>query len=333
MLALAVLLAAVGDSGLRAAAEPLVLADATGNEAAMEAGVKTATHEAAPDSQESPAREMQAKVNEKVMAALKKIKSGRGGGRELNPSQEVVTVIPGRNVEVPISADHLNRIVTPFEEPAVHTVDKAKTKIDGNSVYVSIGADDGPAAMFITDRGQDDPSISLTLVPKVTTPKEVRLKLDGNWPVTISGGSGTLVGGSSKAAKWEKSQPYMDAIQQVLLHIARGEVPQGYNMRDYFNYDPKVTCRLPVQIDPRQVLEGHNFQVIVSRLTNKSSAPLVLNEEACYHPGVRAVALWPWARLEPRQSAELYVVVQRSSPQSPRMRPSVINTLPGEVTR
>lgn len=286
----------------------------------------------APDSQDSPAKERDSEVSGRVMAALAKIKAGRArGGKELSSSREVVTVTPGRNVVIYVAGDHLNRIVTPFEEPAIHTVDKAKTRIDGNSVYVSLGKDDGPAAMFITEKGQDDPSISLTLVTKDMPPKEVRLKLDGNWPVTIGGAA---VSPTGKAAKWEQKQPsYVDVIEQVLLHTARGQIPQGYNLRDYFNYDPPISCRLPVKIEPRQVLEGSSFMVVISRITNRSSSPLVVNEEACYRPGVRAVAVWPRVRMEPRQTAELYTVMQRSSPQAPRLRPSILQSLPGEVSR
>lgn len=325
-------MAAVGDSQPQAAAEPILVAAASGSEQSGGAASKGA--HSAPDSQDSPAKERDSEVSRRVMAAMAKIKAGqaRSGGKELASSREVVTVTPGRNVVINVAGDHLNRIVTPFELPAIHTVDKAKTRVDGNSLYVSLGKDDGPAAMFITETGQDDPSISLTLVPKEMAPREVRLKLDGNWPVTIGGTS--VSSPTSKAAKWEQKQPsYVDVIEQVLLRSARGEIPQGYNLRDYFNYDPKVSCRLPLEIEPRQVLEGSSFMVVISRITNRSSSPLVVNEEACYRPGVRAVAVWPRVRMEPRQAAELYVVMQRSSPQPPRIRPSVLHPLPGEVSR
>lgn len=334
---LAGLLAAAGDIRPQAAAETVTSAAASGREPVAGTGEKqqnTRVNETAPDSQEPPVpgKEKEAEVNRRVMAALEKIKKGQGksGGRELASSREVIVVTPGRNSVVNVASDHLNRIVTPFNDPVIHTVDKAKTKTDGNAVYVSLGRDDGPAALFINERGQDDPSISLTLVPKEVAPREVRLKLDGNWPVTVGG---ALVA-SSKAAKWEQKQPsYVDLIEKVLRSTALGEIPQGYNMRDYFNYDPQVSCRLPVSIEPRQVLEGSSFMVVISRMTNRSSSPLLVNEEACYRPGVRAVAVWPRVRLEPRQTAELYTVMQRSAPQPPRVRPSVLKLLPGEVAR
>lgn len=338
MALLAALLASAGDSGLIAAGEPQMATAASGKETIEVAAAKSQASPE-PDSQESPAireKVKEADVSQAVLTALSKIKSGQGksGGKEHASSREVLTVTPGRNMVVSVAGDHLNRIVTPFENPHINTVSKAKTKVEGNTLYVSLGKDDGPAAVFITEEGQDDPSISLTLEPKEIAPREVRLKLDGNFPVS-AGGAGVPAAsqGSGKAAKWEKSQAYVDAIEQVLLRTARGEVPPGYNLRDYFNYDPQVSTRLPVTIEPRQVLEGHSFLVVIARMTNRSSSTLVINEEAFYRPGVRAVAVWPRVRLEPKQTSELYVVHQRVSPSSPRMRPSVLNLLPGEVRR
>jgi conjugal transfer pilus assembly protein TraK len=335
---LAGLLAFAGDSYLTAAGEPQMPAAASGKETIEVAAAKS---QAAPepDSQESPAireKDNGTQVSQAVMTALSKIKAGQGksGGKEHASSREVLTVTPGRNMVVSVAGDHLNRIVTPFEKPAVNTVSKVKHQVYANAVYVSLGMDDGPAALFITEDGEEDSAISLTLEPKEIAPREVRLKLDGNFPVSAGGvGAPAASQGSGKAAKWEKSQAYVDAIEQVLLRTARGEVPPGYNLRDYFNYDPQVSTRLPVTIEPRQVLEGHSFLVVIARMTNRSSSTLVISEEAFYRPGVRAVAVWPRVRLEPKQTSELYVVHQRSTPSSPRTRPSVLNLLPGEVRR
>jgi len=285
-------------------------------------------------SQETVAAQKEVEVSRRVTNALAKIKAGavQRGSRSPSTSLEVVQVSPGRNETITVAGDHLNRIVTPFENPVAHTVDKAKVKVDGNSLYVSLGKDDGPAALFITEEGEQDPSISLTLLPKEVPPREVRLKLNGNWPVSVGAGGVSAVSGG-KAARWEKSLPYEAAIEEVLRRTALGEVPPGYSLRDYFNYDPQVSCRLPAQIEPRQVLEGHNFLVVVSRMTNRSPSSLTVTEEACYRPGVRAVAVWPRVRLEPRQTAELYLVFQRTSPRPPRLRPNVLGLLPGEVRR
>jgi conjugal transfer pilus assembly protein TraK len=280
-----------------------------------------------PAAAEKPAAESagaSVEVPEAIMAALNQVNQGgkrpRRSARVEAAQGGVIKVSPGRNVTLTVAGDQLNRIVTPFTNPLVHTVSKAKISVDGSVVYVSLAQEDGPATMFITENGESDPSISLTLTPAMAPPREVRLELSGGGPVVSVS--------ARKSARWEKSQPYTEAIEKVMLSTARGEVPPGYNLRDFIARDPAPRCRLPVKVEPRQVLEGHNFLVVVSRLTNLSSQQLMMAESACYQEGVRAVAVWPKVSLGPRQSTELYVVYQREMGQKPGKRPSVLHPRP-----
>jgi hypothetical protein len=256
-----------------------------------------------------------------IMAELRKVNRAEKRSRQrrgVNTAQgSVIKVTPGRNVTLNVAADQLNRIVTPFTNPVVHKVNSAKVSIDGSVVYVSISGQDGPASMFITENGESDPSISLSLVPSEVAPREIRLE--------FAGGAAVVSMSSGKAKKWEKDQPYTEAIEKVMLRTARGQVPPGYNLRQFISRDPYPRCSLPVQIEPSQVLEGHNFMVVVSKLTNLSSGQLMMDESSCYAPGVRAVAVWPRVSLAPHQSTELYVVYQQQLGQSPRLRPSVLH--------
>jgi hypothetical protein len=79
-----------------------------------------------------------------------------------------------------------------------------------------------------------------------------------------------------------------------------------------------------MRVEPRQVLEGHNFLVIVSRLTNVSSGTLMMDESSCYQEGMRAVAVWPHVELSPGQSTELYVLAGRDFGHKRGRRPSVL---------
>lgn len=283
------------------------------------------TPAAAAEPQSSPGQEVIA-VREEIMTALKKVNTGAKRSRSAGvstASSNVVKVESGRNVTLTVAGDQLNRIVTPFTNPLVHTVSKAKINVDGSVVYVSLAQEDGPSTMFITETGESDPSISLTLAPQAVPPREVRL--------TLAGGVGPVVSVSgSKSAKWEKSQPYTEALEKVMVGTARGEVPPGYNLRNLASHDPSPRCRMAVQVEPRQVLEGHNLLVVVSRLTNISSQQLMVDESACYQEGVRAVAVWPQVSLAPRQSTELYVVYQREMGQKPVKRPNVLQPRPAE---
>jgi len=261
-------------------------------------------------------------VPAKIMAAIDQINLARqSSGKQKSPvnvNQEgnEVKVESGRNIILAVAGGHLNRLITPFEDPVVHTVSKAKINVEGSVIYASLALDDGPTTMFVTERSDSDPALSLTLVPKAIPPREIRLTLE-------SGGS--VMSFSGKSVKWEKSQPYIEALEKVILETARGQVPPGYSLRYPVNYDPLPRCRLPVQVESRQVLEGHNFIVVVSRLTNVSSESLLVDESSCYQEGVRAVAVWPQVRLSPKESTELYIVYQRDFGKKPRVRPNVLH--------
>lgn len=267
-----------------------------------------------------------------ILAAVKKV--NEKSSRKRAPSAVTmeqsgnIKVQPGHNITVTVAGNELNAIFTPFTNPIVHRARKSsKINVDGSVVYIAIPMADGPTSIFINENGESDPSISLTLVPRENIPpRQIRLEFAGGGPVTnFSAG---------KSAKWEKSQPYTDAIEKVMLGTARGEVPPGYNLRNPINLDPRPRCNLPVNIEPRQVLEGHSFLVVISKLTNISSSPLQFNESACYQPGVRAVSVWPQVNLNPRQSAELYVLFGRDGVQQPGKRPSVLyQTSPAQSKR
>jgi len=252
----------------------------------------------------------------RVIAAVQ-ARKGQQGAKAVAAS-ETVKVAPGQNTVLVVAGNNLNRLVTPFQSPVVNTVSNAKLKVDGSIIYVSLGLDDGPTTLFITEDGEPEPALSVTLMPQQVPPREIRLALEGGWPVRAGAGN------NPKAAKWEKNEPYLEAISEVIMRVARNELPQGYNLRRPVAMDPRPACKLPVEVEPGQVLEGHNLLVVVSRLTNVSSGTLLVDESACYRPGVRAVAVWPKVQLGPRESTELYVVFGRDAVNPPKARPSVL---------
>lgn len=252
-----------------------------------------------------------------VMASVQAKKSRRAAVSQAAVSSgETVRVAPGRNVVLVVAGNNLNRILTPFQHPVVNTVSNAKLKVDGSILYVSLGLEDGATTLFISEEGEPEQALSVTLMPQQVPPREIKLTLEGGWPVRS--------GGTKAAAKWEKSEPYLDAVSEVIMRIARAEMPQGYNMRRPEAHDPRPRSSLPVLVEPAQVLEGHNLLVVVSRLTNQSSGQLMVDESSFYGPGVRAVAVWPKVQLRPRESTELFVVFGRNDPHSPKNRPSVL---------
>lgn len=79
-----------------------------------------------------------------------------------------------------------------------------------------------PISLFITDKGNENVAISLTLLPRKIPSREVHLTLNSQDLQTVYT--------SSEAEKWEKSQPYVSGIKKALREIALQRVPSGYQL-------------------------------------------------------------------------------------------------------
>lgn len=214
-----------------------------------------------------------------------------------------LTVKPGVNEIVPVAIDHLNRIVTPFSTPVVQTSSGATTNIKDNVVYVATNAET-PVTMFITEEGSQSVAVSLTLLPQKIPPRELFVALDGAL-------SNPAFVGSTKAEKWETSQPYVDTLRDLLRSVALGTTPQGYTLHNLEPGVPLPHCAQPgMEFDFRngQILMGHKLSVSIGVARNVSGQPLEFREAACGDWDVAAVAAWPRNVLAPNERTEVYVV-------------------------
>lgn len=234
-------------------------------------------------------------------------------------SATALTVRPGQNNIVPIASHpHLNRIVTPFAYPVVHTGNQTATmEQEGRVIYIAAPRNE-TVTLFITDgEREESDAISLTLAAGPIPPQEVRLELQGQ--------QHTVGPAGHRAAAYENSYPHYDLIRNVLRAAAKGNVPNGYNLRRSNDADPLVLCE-GVATRPAQVLEGRSLFVLISEARNTSSRAIEVKEQECYQQGVLAISLWPSPRIQPGQSAELFAVFARESLEvNERQRPSLLN--------
>lgn len=253
------------------------------------------------------------------------LSAGAGGmSEQIDTAKDTtVSVMPGVVEVQPIAKGYLNRIITPFENPRVYTINPIDTKVDGNVVYVSTRADqpDGPVDIYITDitEGADDTAISLSLTPMDIPAREMRIKFVGR----SGGGSGL-----KSAQKWETSQPYVSSIKELMKALAINQLPQGYSLSA--TKGVQARCEIPGFVTKLgQVIDGHNFRVAVFVVRNVSNVPREITEQACYRKGVAAVAAWPSAMLDPNKEAELFVVLRmdvEDKVESAPARPSLISS-------
>tara|TARA_R110001583_G_scaffold1028_2_gene8893 strand:+ start:282 stop:1265 length:984 start_codon:yes stop_codon:yes gene_type:complete len=246
-------------------------------------------------------------------------------------SKSEITVEPGVNQLIVIAVGHPNRIVTPFENVTVTSAEQAgegdecgNICIKENVIYVATDQEDKPITMFVTEQGNEDRAISLTLVAKEIPPKEIFLKLP-------DGEMFARGGGSSKAKAWENSQPYVESVKKLLRNVALGTIPQGYTLGKIPANVEQVNCPYPgmdIDFSNGQYMIGHNLRVLVGVATNISDNPIELNEAVCADHRTAAIAGWPYNYLEPGQATELYIVRKRiKEVDQQSVRPSLIGSM------
>lgn len=217
----------------------------------------------------------------------------------------IIVVESGVNQIVPVAVGHLNRLVTPFQAPAVPTVSGAKIEVKGNVVYISTD-EEVPVSIFITEKGDESRAINLTLIPQRIPPRELFLQM----PDIVAGFGAGIPAANARAQGWETSQPYVETLRALFRHLALGEVPQGYSI-----LRPSASMKLPqcsmqgLNVDFRngQVLQGHSFVVYVGVARNVSGDPVEITEAGCADWHTAAVAGWPHTMVAPGQATEIYV--------------------------
>lgn len=231
--------------------------------------------------------------------------------------KKTIEVVPGVNYVVPISKGHLNRIITPFADPVVHTTSSAQISTQGSVLYVASSVS-GPTTMYISPDGNQHVALSLTLVPKAIPPRAVTL--------SVKSDSGRVWSSSVRAGEWEQARPYVQTLKKVMRQLALGQIPPGYGLHAWQKGDPRMTCaQLGLKVEAGQILTGSNLIALVGVATNVADRRLEINEASCRHSSVLAVAAWPDAILGPGDQTELYIIMQRPEPgHETRVRPSLL---------
>ncbi|WP_224424410.1 type-F conjugative transfer system secretin TraK [Modicisalibacter sp. MOD 31.J] len=233
------------------------------------------------------------------------------------PTRNTVALVPGVNQVIKIARGHLNRIITPFENPVVHTTSTAKVNTEGQVLYVA-SQSSSPSTLYVSPEGQRDLALSITLLPRGIAPREVRL--------SIAGAPGRVYASAARAGEWERSRPYVHTIKDAVSRLALGEVPPGYGLREWRSSDAPMNCAQPgIEVNPGQVLSGSELILLVGTATNNANERLEIEEATCRRAGVLAVAAWPKASLAPGERTELYIVMRRAlETVESRQRPSLI---------
>jgi conjugal transfer pilus assembly protein TraK len=238
--------------------------------------------------------------------------------------QQHIQVKPGINELMPIAIGHLNRLVTPFENPVVTTTSQATTSTKGKIVYVAT-ADETPVTLYITPGDNQDIALSLTLIPKRIPAREIHLSLDHDTVQTLSKLQQKQASATSLPASQEQS--YITQLKNLFRDLGLQKTPAGFALREPSSAEHIHCQQNALSIQTGQALEDQDRVVLVGVARNTGLASIELDERSCVGSGddVLAVAAWPKVVLAPKETTEVYLVVRRSPDDATSLRPSLLN--------
>lgn len=255
-----------------------------------------------------------------VTQMKKKVSSVKPVGIQNEQKAVAVTVVPGVTELVEVAQNYYNRIVTPFENPKLISVNPLDFKKEGNVIFIQ-PKQQQPVGVYILPQNsnEDSRAISLALVPKKIPPKTIEL----SWPKSTQAAN-VSTARSKRAEKWETSANYEQTLLKVNRLLAKGDMPPGYDIR---NANQSYRCDFAgLQVTVGQVLEGSLFQVLVAKAENTSRGGYMIVEESCFSEGVVAISTWPRTYLESGEKTEMYIVKKKASKSSaPEVRTRLVN--------
>nr|WP_312130899.1 type-F conjugative transfer system secretin TraK [Stenotrophomonas pavanii] len=298
-----------GNKGIASTAEPTVIQQGGGT------AIPQARSPMPPDAAQLQSMEVQAaSVAGQIPVRPKKV---------LPAPPPMIDVDAGVNKSFGIALQHLNQIVTPFREPEIKTTSVASINVEKGVVYVSTLLGDEIALLIYEKGGDPANSMSLTLVPDAINPVSVKVNLRG---YQAGDSYGSAVASTEMARGWEMDQPFLEVVKSTFRELALGRVPDGYGFQSIKRIPAEMPrCSFPgFEIEPLQIVTGNSMMVIVSRLTNRNHTAQQVDESGCESERLVGATTWPSAKLEPGQSAELYLAVRQVFGKAMNQRPSVV---------
>jgi len=238
--------------------------------------------------------------------------NSNGAGEGLTDAQKsllstgtaAVTVKPGVTNIFPVSLGHVNRIATPFHKAGVRTEASSGVEVSQNVIYVT-PTSDTPISLLVTEDGDETTVLSITLVPRLIPPVVLTLQLPAD-----PGGTAPAPGDNLMAANFERSEPYVDVLRDLLRGLAVNTIPTGYDLEQNADLADAPRCQdspVPVDFARGQKIVGSGIEVDIGVVKNTAATPLEFNESWCNQAGVMAVAINPTPVIEPGASDEIYV--------------------------
>jgi conjugal transfer pilus assembly protein TraK len=271
--------------------------------------VSKPTHEQVKESQGGAIQEV--KKRPKILNKTTEItrSNPKNNDKETQDSQSwgAIKPKPGRTEKVVIARGKLNRIVTPYADPKVLTVDQVETKVDGSAVYIATDSA-LPVSLFISD-AETGIASSIQLVPEeIGTPVEITIESDnGKLTQAENANAGALTG-----KELHQDTPYITEVKMIMQSLGKQQIPQGFTLEEVTDEVRSFTVCHDANLTfwPGQMLSGHGSRILVEVAQNNGVSPIVFEEAFCANEHTMAVAAWPKIRLEPGEKTEVYILMR-----------------------
>ncbi len=239
---------------------------------------------------------------------VKKTKEKVEHNPDLSLGAIVIKPRPGMTESAVIKRGKMNRIITPFDDVKVITMDPIETKIEGRDLYI-VTESEVPVSLYIMSQNNEGTTLSLQLVPK-----------DSIAPVEIKiADTGQHVTAENNDNRYNKpSLPYVNEIKSIMQSMGKQLIPSGFTLSDLtpsitnttFCHDPNLTFL------PGQVLTGASMKMVVLVAQNTNSTPVNFEESSCANESVISVAAWPKISLNPGDKTEVYILMRSGGDES-----------------
>lgn len=221
-----------------------------------------------------------------------------------------------QQIQINISDKHINRIITPFKNPSLKmdSVENISYKLIDNVIYLST-SNKQPIGLFVTEKGDELTSVKLLLVPRTIAPQEIVLD------------ELTNVFSSLSAKQFERSQPHVDKIKNVLTDLAKYNIPQGYSMGNANGYYMPACNQLGLTFNfhDGQHFDGGDYVVSVAVVKNESPIDIEIKETNCIDRRIVGIAAYPRVMLKPNSKTELFVMMRKEQIEAIQKRQSLVN--------
>lgn len=248
-----------------------------------------------------------------LMILLMLLASAASAGPTPADGIERILIHNGGVVRSVVAIGQLNRIVLPFEQPEVRTLNPATTELQGRVLYLA-PVDDAPVHLMIADTRDESRALTLSLTPREVSPREIQLSIREDAEFTDPPPSGDRVSA-------EPSDHAEDPVRQALKTLALGSVPEGYRIRPPSQGETIRCHQRNLLVKTRQVVEGPGNKVLVGLLKNTGPEALEVDEAECAGDRrTEAVATYPSGLLSKGKSIEIYLVLADGASGSGRRR-------------